>query len=96
MGPDGLPRSPSRGNDGLSRSSSRGDVVPELTTPSRPPLGPTIREHPSQEGGPMLSQDERSPTHPADSGAGRSPRAREVEMLPHSKSTAGGKDFYHG
>ena len=91
VAPDGLPRSPSRGLDG---SLSRSDVVPELPT-SRPALGPTIREHPSQEGGPMPSEEARSPAHSAGSGAERTPRAGEVEMLPHSRSTPRGQQFYH-
>ena len=95
MGPDGLHSSPSRGVEGLSRSSSRGDMVPELTTPSRPPRGPTIRERPSQEEVPMPSQEQRSPTHPASPGTEHSPRAGEVEMLPQSKSSAGTETFYH-
>ena len=87
VGPDGLPRSPTKG--------PRDDGPGGLTTSSRPPAGPIIREERSQEGGPEVPREERSPTKLAGSGAGRSPQAREVEMLTPSKSSAGREAFYH-
>ena len=87
VGPDGPPRSPTKG--------PRDDVPGDLTASSRPPAGPTIREERSQEGGPEVPREERSPTKLAGSGAGRSPQAREVEMLTPSRSSAGREAFYH-
>ncbi len=43
----------------------------------------------------MPSEEQQSPTHPASSGSEQSPRAREVEMLPRSTSSAGPEKFYH-
>ena len=102
---DGLPRTPSRAlslrdNDGLARTPSRGlrdEKLTELTSSSRPPPGPTIREEHSQENLPEASpRHEEGPQElTAGPGANLSSQAREVELPQRSRSTAGSERFHH-
>ena len=102
---DGLPRTPSRAlslrdSDGLARTPSRRlrDEKPtELTSSSRPPPGPTIREEHGQEGLPEVSpRHEEGPQEcTAGTGANLSSQASEVELPQHSRSTAGSEGLYH-
>ncbi len=84
VGPDGLPRTP-------SRALSRDDPLAEAIGSSRPPPGGTIREEPSQDG----SIEQKSGQRRAGSGAGAGSGAREIELPPHSTSRADRKEFYH-
>ncbi|CAK0743492.1 hypothetical protein CVIRNUC_001474 [Coccomyxa viridis] len=84
VGPDGLPRTP-------SRALSRDDPLAEAIGSSRAPLGGTIREEPSQDG----SIEQKSGQRRAGSGAGAGFGAREIELPPHSTSRADRKEFYH-